>query len=101
MKKQESIFKDYVNEMYVLRQEYPKSDTMNLIANLLLNSLYGRFGMAPQTVESSFMTGKELTKIASSEGINHALGTGIDCLQGRRTSRASGTDVDYSSTSSR
>uniref|UniRef100_A0A896Z909 DNA polymerase n=1 Tax=Coniophora puteana TaxID=80637 RepID=A0A896Z909_9AGAM len=67
--KQESLFYNYVSEMYALRKEYPKSDPMNLIAKLLLNSLYGRFGMAPQTVESSFMKGDDLTTLAAKEGI--------------------------------
>jgi hypothetical protein len=39
------IFKDYVNDLYNLRLNYPKSDPMNMTAKLLLNSLYGRFGM--------------------------------------------------------
>lgn len=41
----ENIFKDYVNFLYNLRLQYPKSDLMNFIAKILLNSLYGRFGM--------------------------------------------------------
>ena len=32
--------------MYALRQQYPKGDPMNLIAKLLMNSLYGKFGMS-------------------------------------------------------
>src|SRR6266540_3469916 len=39
------IFKDYINDLYKIRLEYPKSDPINLVAKLLLNSLYGRFGM--------------------------------------------------------
>jgi hypothetical protein len=39
------IFKDYVETLYNLRLQYPKSNPLNLIAKLLLNSLYGRFGM--------------------------------------------------------
>jgi hypothetical protein len=39
------IFKEYVDFLYNLRLEYPKSDPMNFIAKILLNSLYGRFGM--------------------------------------------------------
>jgi len=31
--------------MYNLRQQYDKTDAMNLIAKLLMNSLYGKFGM--------------------------------------------------------
>jgi len=41
----ENVFKDYVNFLYNLRLQYPKSDPMNFIAKILLNSLYGRFGM--------------------------------------------------------
>ena len=41
----EEIFKDYVDFLYSLRLNYPKSDPMNYIAKILLNSLYGRFGM--------------------------------------------------------
>jgi len=34
-----------VDILYELRGKFPKTDPMNLIAKLLLNSLYGRFGM--------------------------------------------------------
>jgi hypothetical protein len=40
-----NIFKDYVDFLYNFRLNYPKDDPLNLIAKLLLNSLYGRFGM--------------------------------------------------------
>ena len=40
-----NIFKDYVESLYALRVIYPKSDPLNYIAKILLNSLYGRFGM--------------------------------------------------------
>ena len=39
------IFKDYVAKMYDLRMEYEKGHPLNLIAKLLMNSLYGKFGM--------------------------------------------------------
>ena len=39
------IFEEYVNKMYDLRMHYEKSHPMNLIAKLLMNSLYGKFGM--------------------------------------------------------
>src|SRR6266699_1794691 len=41
----ENIFKDYVEFLYNLRSQYPSTDPMNFIAKILLNSLYGRFGM--------------------------------------------------------
>ena len=40
-----NIFKDYVNKLFELRNEYNKTHPMNLIAKLLMNSLYGKFGM--------------------------------------------------------
>lgn len=40
-----NIFSGYVNKMYALRKQYDKSHAMNLIAKLLMNSLYGKFGM--------------------------------------------------------
>ena len=40
-----NIFKEYVETMYNLRLQYEKGHPMNLIAKLLMNSLYGKFGM--------------------------------------------------------
>ena len=40
-----NIFESYVTKMYNLRLQYPKGNAMNLIAKLLMNSLYGKFGM--------------------------------------------------------
>jgi DNA polymerase type B, organellar and viral len=34
-----------VDNLYNLRLQYPKTDPLNYIAKILLNSLYGRFGM--------------------------------------------------------
>jgi hypothetical protein len=39
------IFSEFLNRLYNLRLQYPKGDAMNLIAKLLMNSLYGKFGM--------------------------------------------------------
>uniref|UniRef100_UPI0031F33F7F hypothetical protein n=1 Tax=Russula emetica TaxID=152958 RepID=UPI0031F33F7F len=43
--KPKNIFKSYVETLYDLRLKFPKFNPLNLIAKLLLNSLYGRFGM--------------------------------------------------------
>jgi DNA polymerase type B, organellar and viral len=40
-----NIFKNYVDFLYNLRLQYDKSNPLNFIAKILLNSLYGRFGM--------------------------------------------------------
>ena len=45
------IFSKYIERMYNLRMEYPKGDAMNLIAKLLMNSLYGKFGMKIETTQ--------------------------------------------------
>lgn len=41
------LFDKYVDTLYEMRLTYPKADPMNLICKLLLNSLYGRFGLNP------------------------------------------------------
>ena len=46
-----NIFKEYILKMYDLRQHYAKTDAMNLIAKLLMNSLYGKFGMKLTSTE--------------------------------------------------
>ena len=43
--KQADIFSKYINKLYNLRLLYSKGESMNLIAKLLMNSLYGKFGM--------------------------------------------------------
>jgi hypothetical protein len=45
------IFSDYITKMYNLRLEYAKSHPMNLIAKLLMNSLYGKFGMRTEVTK--------------------------------------------------
>jgi len=43
--KKKNIFKNYVNFLFKIRSKYPKTDPMNFITKILMNSLYGRFGM--------------------------------------------------------
>jgi hypothetical protein len=45
------IFEEYVNTLHNMRKEYPPGDPMNYIAKILLNSLYGRFGMDDNFIE--------------------------------------------------
>ena len=46
-----NIFKEYVDRLYQFRLDYPKSHPLNYIGKLLLNSLYGKFGMIDQFPE--------------------------------------------------
>jgi DNA polymerase type B, organellar and viral len=57
----EKVFHEYVNTMYELRLSYPKDHPLNLVAKLLMNSLYGKLGMKSQ------MTKVEIYKIESDE----------------------------------
>jgi len=41
------IFSKYVTELFKIKETTPKSDPMYLVAKLLMNSLYGKFGMRP------------------------------------------------------
>ena len=43
--KSDFVFKDFITDLYQLRTNYDKSDPMNYIAKIIMNSLYGRFGM--------------------------------------------------------
>lgn len=41
----EYIFNDYITDLYQIKKSHDNSDPMYLISKLLMNSLYGRFGM--------------------------------------------------------
>ena len=70
---QSNIFKKYVDEMYDLRQQYSKADPMNLVAKLLLNSLYGRFGMQPLFHSNAFLNYEELQEKANKFEIHNIM----------------------------
>ena len=56
----EYIFNDYVSELYEIKQSHSKDDPMYLISKLLLNSLYGRFGMDYKLNKHIFIDNNEL-----------------------------------------
>lgn len=45
------IFSDYVAYMYNLRTKHPKGSPLELTAKMLMNSLYGKFGMKAEQTE--------------------------------------------------
>jgi hypothetical protein len=59
-------FKAYVDRMYNLRKQYAKSHPLNYIAKLLMNSLYGKFGMKLEgkTLVDIFNTSTDEGKLA-------------------------------------
>ena len=40
-----NLFEDFIDKLYEIKQNTDKNDSMYLISKLLMNSLYGRFGM--------------------------------------------------------
>jgi hypothetical protein len=56
------IFKDFVNDLYAIKCSHPKDHPMYLISKLLLNSLYGKFGMHIETflTKNSIVDNSEL-----------------------------------------
>jgi DNA polymerase type B, organellar and viral len=54
-----NIFKGFVDDLYSMRTSYLKSDPRNYIAKILLNSLYGRFGMTDIFSNILFIEKKE------------------------------------------
>jgi len=59
------FFKNYVEDLYNLRLNYPKTDPMNLICKFLLNSLYGRFGMDDSFTYTKIKDKKDYLKFES------------------------------------
>lgn len=49
------IFSDYVNTLYAIKQKVSPANPWYIISKLLLNSLYGRFGMNPELIKSIVM----------------------------------------------
>lgn len=50
------IFSPFINKLYVLRNMYAKGHPMNEIAKLLMNSLYGKFGMRTDITKVEIFT---------------------------------------------
>ena len=68
--KKDYIFKNYVNILYGLRILHPKPDPLNYIAKLLLNSLYGRFGMEDSFGDFLVLDSKSYNKFEKDQNNN-------------------------------
>ena len=58
------IFKNYIDFLYSLRSQYSRTHPLNLIAKILLNSLYGRFGMNEITMKYEIISKEEFLEIS-------------------------------------
>lgn len=76
----EYIFKDYVNDLYSIKSSVSKSDPMYTISKLLLNSLYGRFGMSSETylTKTKIVNSDELCKLSLTSIIDDTIDLGFD-----------------------
>lgn len=59
------IFSNYVDALYILKTNSQKGSPNYIIAKLLLNSLYGRFGMNPDMEKHKIVSDKEYLGILS------------------------------------
>jgi len=57
--KNEILFKDFIQVLYDMRLRFKKGEAMNLVAKLLMNSLYGRFAMNPVFPKVQIMSKNE------------------------------------------
>ena len=57
--KSKNIFKSFIDCLYQLRLKFDKTNPLNLVAKLLLNSLYGRFGMIDTFPDISIFKNKK------------------------------------------
>lgn len=57
------IFSDYVDKQFEIKSSVAKEDPMYYISKLLLNSLFGRFGLNPITEEVLIVSSEESEKI--------------------------------------
>lgn len=74
------IFSENIDKLYNLRLNYPKTDPMNYIAKLFMNSLYGRFGMSDNFNQIRIVNHEELNKITDDNNIKDILNLGNDYL---------------------
>jgi len=65
-----NILHDYVNDLYNLRLQYDKSHPMNFIAKILMNSVYGRFGLKPILNEFIIIDKDDLDDFIDTSDIN-------------------------------
>jgi len=63
------IFTKYIDDLYHIRLNYSKSDPMNYTAKLLLNSLYGRFGMNDLFPNLEIVDQKRFQLLTNNQGI--------------------------------
>jgi len=70
------IFKDYVDSLYNMRLTYDKSNPMNYICKILMNSLYGKFGMNDLFDSCIIVENENLDKVIGDNQVNDIIEIG-------------------------
>ena len=65
------LFSEYMSTLYKLRISFAKDNPMNMVAKLLLNSFYGRWGMVPYFSETKVLSDLEMDNLLSKGNINN------------------------------
>jgi hypothetical protein len=76
----EFIFKDFINDLYIIKSAHTKDHPMYLISKLLMNSLYGRFGMHLETflTKNDIVDNKKLIEMMEDNNILDIMNLGDD-----------------------
>jgi hypothetical protein len=92
-------FKDFINKLFDLRSQYPKSHPMNQIAKLLQNSLYGKFGMKDEITIMEILKSATPEDKANIEEVldiyNSSITDLVDMLDHTLLIRKSNTSLKY------
>ena len=62
--KKEDIFSKFVEDLYNLRLQYSKGSPLNYTCKLIMNSLYGRFGMRPILTKQEFINKEKFLELS-------------------------------------
>jgi DNA polymerase type B, organellar and viral len=74
------IFKNFVDTFYKLKQCSNRNDSLYVIAKLILNSLYGRFGMSPYKDKHIIIDNKDLYSLMT----NYEIISSLDLKNGKQ-----------------
>nr|YP_009690415.1 DNA polymerase family B [Coniferiporia sulphurascens]QEG57195.1 DNA polymerase family B [Coniferiporia sulphurascens] len=66
----ENIFSGYINDLYERKQNSDKSDPMYLIAKILMNSLFGRFGLSTWLPSYSIKNVNDFNELIQNFGVD-------------------------------
>lgn len=64
-----NLFKDYVSDLYSIKMSVSSDSPWYIISKILLNSLYGRFGMSPYLNTYQIVNERELNELIKNDSV--------------------------------